>query len=384
MKKRTRTMLVIVGIVVVLVVIVALNLGRKEPGEKVRVRTVDYGSILSQVSATGELRARFQVNLQAQVMGVVNRLLVEEGDWVDRGDLLLELDRKSYEAQMVSARSQHTQARLSHARIDSLHVRGLVSDEQFEASAAGTEMARALYDEALDRYEKTLIRAPISGTIVKVNVEEGETVIVGTMNSPGTVIMVLADMSKMQALVQVDETDVVSLELGQAVELEVDALPDTTFAGRVTRIGYMPTQSVLSDVEGTDFEVEVTLDSSVPALRPGMTAGALITTAAVDSVLVIPVQAMGRREVDGEEKETVFVVEDGRAVLRAIETGASSDTEVEVTAGLTQGDRVVTGPYKALAKLKEGRSVSVEEDSESGDKDGEGRPGASVRVRVGS
>lgn len=270
MKRRTRTTLIVIGVVVLLAVIILLNLRKTESGEKVKAEEVKYGSILSQVSATGELRARFQVNLQAEVMGRIEKLQVEEGDWVEKGALLLRLDRRSYEAQLVQARSRYTQTKLSHARVESLYARNLVSAEQHEASNAAFEMARAQFNEAEDRYEKTSIRAPISGTVVKVNVEEGETVILGTMNNPGTVIMVIADMSSMQAIIEVDETDVVSLELGQEATIEADALPDTSFAGNVTRIGYMPIQGLMSSVEGegTDFEVEVSLDQTVPALRP--------------------------------------------------------------------------------------------------------------------
>jgi HlyD family secretion protein len=383
MKRRTRTVLIVVGIVVVLAVVIGLNLGKKDSGEEVRVRTVDYGSILSRVSATGELRARFQVSLQAQVMGNVERLLVQEGDWVDRGDLLLRLDRRTYDAQLVQARSRFTQAKLSHARVESLYARELVSDEQHEASKATFEMTRAQYSEAQDRYEKTSIRAPISGTVVQVNVEEGETVIVGTMNNVGTVIMVVADMSSMQANIKVDETDVVELKPGLAAEVQVDALPDTAFTGLVTKVGYMPVQDLMSAAEeGTDFEVEVTLDSTVSELRPGMTASVDITTTRLDSVLVIPIQAMGRREFEGEEQETVFVVEDGKARLRPVETGTSSDTEIEVTGGLEQGDKVITGPYKVLSKLTDGRTVNPEEEEEPGEDEDEQGP-REVRVRIG-
>ena len=361
MKRRTRTTLIVVGIVIVLAVIVILNLTQKETDEKVETEAVAFGSILSQVSATGELKAKAQVNLQAQVMGVIEKLHVDEGDRVNQGDLLLELDRGRYQAQLVLARSRYTQAKLSHARVDSLFARRLVSEEQYETSKAAFEMARAQYEEAEDSYAKTSVRAPIAGKVAKVNVEEGETVIIGTMNNLGTVIMVIADMSRMQAIVEVDETDVVSLRIGQHADIEVDAFPDTTFAGTVTKIGYMPIQNLLSsEVEGVDFEVEVTLDSTVPELRPGMTVSVDITTASLDSVLKVPIQAVGRREVDDEEKETVFVVEEGKAMLKAVRTGRSSDTDIEITEGLEPGDEVITGPYKVLSKLKDGKKVTPE------------------------
>jgi len=359
MKKRSRALIVVAVVVVVLGLIIIANLKSKSAsGEAVESLKVKRGSILSKVSATGALRAQAQVNLQAQVMGVVDRLQAREGNVVNQGDVLLELDRKSYEANLVLARSRFEQAQMSHVRVESLNAAKLVSSEQFEASRAAYQMAKAQYDQAQDQYDKTILRAPISGTVAKVNIKVGEAVLIGTMNYAGTVLAVLADMSRMQATVDVDETDVVNVALGQQAKVEVDALPDTSFAGRVTRVGYMPAQSLLSAAEqSTTFEVEITLDSTAPQLRPGMNVHVEITTAELDSVLVIPVQAAGRREVKGRETETVFLVKDGKAVLTPIRTGKSSETDMEVTEGLKLGDEIVTGPYKILAKLTDGRRI---------------------------
>ncbi|MBM3332917.1 efflux RND transporter periplasmic adaptor subunit [candidate division WOR-3 bacterium] len=360
MKKRTRTIVILAAVVVLFGIIVVANLKSKTGGgEEVETQKVKFGSILSKVSATGGLRAQAQVNLQAQVMGVVDKLPVKEGDWVNRGDLLLELDRRSYEANLVLARARFDQARASHTRVESLYSAKLIASEAHEASRAALEMASAQYDQARDQYDKTIIRAPISGTVARLNIEEGEAVMIGTMNYSGTVLMVLADMSRMQALIDVDEADVVSVATGQVAKVFVDALPDTSFPGHITRIAHMPTENVLSATQqSTTFEVEVTLDSSAPALRPGMNVRAEITTAELDSVLVIPVQAAGRREVKGKETETVFLLKDGKAVLTSIRTGKTSETEIQVTDGLKPGDEVVTGPYKKLAKLTEGRRLT--------------------------
>jgi HlyD family secretion protein len=359
MKRRTRTLLIVSGIAVVLALVVVANVAKKPSGQEVETQKVKYGSLLSKVSATGELRAQAQVNLQAQVMGVVSRLPVKEGDWVNKGDLLLELDRKSYEANLVLARSRFEQARQSHVRVESLAAAKLVSPEQFEASKAAYEMAEAQYDQAQDQYDKTTIRAPISGTVVKLNIEEGEAVMIGTMNYSGTVLMVLADMSRMQALIDVDETDVVHVALGQKAEVEVDALPDSTFTGRVTRVGYMPNTNALAaaTTQSTTFEVEITLDSTRPSLRPGMNVHAEVITAELEKALLIPVQAAGRREVKGKETETVFAVKGGKAVLTPVRTGKSSDADLQVLEGLMPGDEIITGPYKILSKLTDGRRV---------------------------
>jgi len=360
MKKRTRTIIIVAAVAVVLGLVVVANLTSKAGGGlDVETQKVKYGSILAKVSATGELRALAQVNLQAQVMGIVDRLLVKEGDIVRRGDVLLRLDRKSYEANLVLARARFDQARSSHTRVESLYAAKLLASEAYEASRAALDMARAQFDQAQDQYEKATIRAPISGMVTQLNIEQGEAVMIGTMNYAGTVLAVLADLSRMQALIDVDEADVVSVAAGQPTAVFVDALPDTSFAGHVTRIAYMPTQNVLSATQqSTTFEVEVTLDTTAPALRPGMNVRAEITTAELDSVLVVPVQAAGRREVKGKETETVFLVKDGKAVLTPIRTGKASDTELEVTEGLKPGDEVVIGPYKKLSKLEDGQRVT--------------------------
>lgn len=362
MKKPTRTIVIIAGVVVVLGLIVVANLKSKAGGggSEVETHKVKSGSILSKVSATGALRAKDQVSLQAQVMGTVDKLPVKEGQWVNAGDTLLVLDRRSYEANMLLAQAHLEQARLSYARVESLNAAKLVSAEDYEASRAAYQMAKAQYDQAADEYDKTVIRAPIAGTVAQRNIEEGEAVMIGTMNYTGTVLMVLADLSRMQALIDVDEADVVSVALGQPTQVYVDALPDTSFAGHVTNIAYMPTQNVLSATQqSTTFEVEVTLDSTAPSLRPGMNCRAEITTAKLDSVLVIPVQAAGRRDVKGKETETVFLVKGGKAVLTPIRTGKTSDTEMEVVDGLKLGDEIITGPYKTLSKLTDGDRVTA-------------------------
>ncbi|MEO0071486.1 MAG: efflux RND transporter periplasmic adaptor subunit [candidate division WOR-3 bacterium] len=365
MKKPVRNFLIIFGVIALFSLFIFLNRRPQSGGIKCETQEVRYGSILSQVSASGTLRAKNQVNLQAQVMGVVKRLRVKEGDRVRRGDTLLELDRESYEAQLLLARAQFNQAQLKHARNETLYQKSLIAAEQFEASKSAYEIAQAQFLQAQDQFDKTVICSPISGMVTQVNIKEGETVIIGTMNYPGTTLMVIADLSEMQALVEVDETDVVRLRNGQPAFITVDALPDITFTGRVTKIGYMPVQKTLTaEQTATNFQVEVMLDSAAPTLRPGMTVHTKITTAQLDSVLVVPIQAVGRRKVKGKETETVFVVKGGKAVLTPVRTGKSSDTDVEIVEGLNLGDEVIVGPYKVLTKLSDGARVKPERTKE--------------------
>jgi len=359
LKQPLKITFIIIGIILLLIVFIILNRSRHEPGALCETQRVAYGSILAKVSATGTLRATAQVNLQAQVMGVVKRVRVREGDLVRRGDTLLELDRQTYEAQLTLARAQFDQTRLKHSRNESLFTHGLIAAEQYEASKAAYEVAEAQYLQAQDQFDKTVICAPISGLVTQVNIKEGETAIIGTMNYAGTVLLVICDLSRMEALVEVDETDVVALAPGQTASITVDALPDTAFAGRVSRVGYMPVQKTLTaEQTATNFEVEIAIDSTVSSLRPGMTVHAEIITARLDSVLVVPIQAVGRRTIKGRETETVFVVKQGRAVLTPVRTGKSSDTEVQILEGLSLNDEVITGPYKLLTKLEDGTRVN--------------------------
>lgn len=358
--RRLRSIgLVTVGLILLALLVVA-NLRRPGDGEPVETVVAGFGSIVSVVSATGVLRAADQVSLQAQVIGVVKRLAVQEGDFVRPGDVLLELDRQGYEANLAMARARYTQLAAAHARIESLAAAGLAAPEAREASQAALESARAQFLQAEDQYQKAVIRSPIAGTVVKVAIKAGETVLVGTMNNPGSVLMVIADLSRMEAIVGADEADVVNVAVGQPARVEADALPMQSIPGHVVRVGWMPAQDLLSAtgaVEGTVFEVAVALDSAVEQLRPGMSVRAEITTASLDSVLVLPAGAVGRRQLEGREQSTVFVVSGGRALLRAVTTGSSSDDSVEIRSGLRPGETVVSGPYKTLARLRDGRRV---------------------------
>lgn len=360
MRKTLRIILTVFGLIAIMLLFIILNRSRGSPGIPCETEILGYGSILSKVAATGTIRAKTWVNLQAQQMNVVKKLRVREGDFVRAGDTLLELDRLAYEAQLVLARAQFTQVKLKHARIESLNDRGLIAPEQFEASKAAYESAEAQFLQAQDQYNKTVICTPISGIVTQLNIKEGETVILGTMNNPGTVLLVIADLSEMEVVVEVDETDVVNVAPGQSAEITVDALPNTVFTGKVTRVGYMPIQKLLSATEpGINFEVIIAIDSSFDLpLRPGMSAHAEIITARLDSVLTVPIQAVGRRKLAGRETDMVFLVKNGKAVITPVRTGKASDTDIEILEGVPAGDEVITGPYKVLTKLTDGQLVN--------------------------
>jgi HlyD family secretion protein len=359
MKKKR--LFIILGIIILLIVIVILNLKFKDQGIMVETKRAEFGKIVSKVSGDGELKAEAQVNLQAQTMGTVEKLFVKEGDLVTKGQLVCLLDSTSSKANLELTQAQFDQTQQAFARSESLFAQKLISPQDYESAKAAFKSAKARLEQAKDSYEKTKITAPISGTVTQVNIEEGEAVMIGTMNNLGTIMMVIADLTKMMGIVDLDETEVPAVKIGAKATITMDAFPDTSFSGVVTKVGYMPKQTITSVTDQTiDFEIEVSLDRTSPELRPGMSINAEIITGEKDSVLVIPVQAAGRRKLKGQETQTCFVVEKGIAKLTAITTGLSSETDIEITSGLTAGQQVITGPYKVLSKLKDGDRVKSE------------------------
>jgi HlyD family secretion protein len=195
---------------------------------------------------------------------------------------------------------------------------------------------------------------------MKINVEEGETAVMGTINYAGTVLMTIADLSRMIAVVTIDETDVPVVKVGQDANITADALPDSVYSGKVTKVGLMPITSQLTTEKVTDFEVEIEMNEFSPLLRPGMNVKTEIVTSEKEGVLTIPIQASGKRKIDDKTAETVFVVQDGKAHLQEITTGVSSDTQIEIISGIAEGDTVIIGPYRMLSKMQDGQQVRFE------------------------
>ncbi|HUF77468.1 MAG TPA: efflux RND transporter periplasmic adaptor subunit, partial [Thermoanaerobaculia bacterium] len=221
---------------------------------------------------------------------------------------------------------------------------------------------------------KTTLYAPISGRVVELNAEEGEVVVSGMMNNPATRIATVADLAELLAKLDVDENEIVRLAVGQPVAVRVDAIPERSYRGRVVKVGSSgSTRAGQGDV--TFFEVDVLLENADERLRPGMSVRADVEVASGEAALVVPIQAVVEREagetVDGEPVEVVFVVMNGTAHCRPVETGLSTVTQVEITVGLEEGERVVTGPFRTLRDLEDGDAVrEVEEDQgEDGDRD---------------
>ena len=410
--------------VVVVVALVVANVIRSRAGkvESVQLARVRLEDITSRVRAPGKIEAKTQVKVSADIMGKIVVLAVKEGDRVRKGQLMLQLDDTQYRAYdgqaratAASARARAREAEQSlkgaeamYRRQRALFEQKLLSEAEKDqadsaieaarsaAQAARQEVARAdaTVAAAADNLRKTRFDAPFDGVVSALNVEAGENVITGTMNNPGTEILVVSDLSRMLVRADVDETDVVDMKLGQKAKITVDALPDTSFPGTVTDVGNTAKRSVTSTVEGqTNFEVKVVFDTNVPQVRPGMTADVEIETGTHAKAQGVPIQAVvvrtdreleraarkpGARPkkrpaglilameddtVGRKDKEItgVFVVgKDNVAKFVPVRTGMASETMIEIFGAVKAGDVVVSGPYKALRDLKPGSKVKRE------------------------
>ena len=397
--KRKRKKLVIISAVILLVaVIVIANItSRREKSVRVTVEKASSHDLTSVISASGEIKPKKNINISAHVPGRIIKIGVLEGQIVKAGDFLLKLDSAQYEANaerdralIQSFRSQHIQseARMkreqnNYDRQKQLFDSQLISQEQLETAKVQFDIARAEVQafrhqiqqaeaslkSTLDTLSKTVYNSPIDGIITSLRVEEGEVAVIGTLNNPGTVLMTIADLSEMEAEVEVDETDVVGVELGQSADVKVDALPGQVLSGTVTEVGSSAIpQMTYSQQESRDFQVTITLSDPPDTLKPGLSASADITTAEKKGVLAIPISALVIREKEGDkasqkekvEEEGVYIVENGRAKFQPISKGIMGGLFIEISAGLIEGQEVIVGPYNSLRELKDGTLIKPE------------------------
>jgi HlyD family secretion protein len=409
MKKKKKVIIILAVVVVVAIIIVANVLKSGEKTYAVQAEKVERSDLTSIVTAYGKIIPKTDVKISAYVPAKITRLPVEEGDQVKRGNLLVQLDDTEYraalnqaKAELSSAGASLEQAQLSYNRQKELFQKKLTSQEQYDMAKTDLDLAKARHEQAvanLDRAKynlsKTTMTSPMDGLVTSLNAEVGEIVMIGTMNNPGTVIMTVSDMSEIEAEVEVDETDIAEVRLGQEAEISIDAFPDTTFKGRVTEIGHTARISGMGTQDQvTNFLVKVTLVDEVPTIRPGMSASVDITTNSRTDVLSVPIQAVVMREeksdtVAAQEKkeegalastdsvsekkskkkneeekkevEGVFVVEEARAKFVKVTTGIADQQNIEIVSGIEEEDKVVTGSYKILRTLKDGDKVKVSE-----------------------
>lgn len=405
-KKSSRKRIIVIVIVAILLVALGYQAVFRKKGKtiEVQVEEAEKGDITSVVTAIGSVKARTDVKISADVMGRIVDLPVREGQDVKTGDLLVRIDPAEYEADvnrlkasLLSARAFLEKARIAYNRNRELYKRNLISKEELDMSEsdynsaeANVSQAEAGLDQARDKLNKTTIRAPMDGKITALNSEKGENVVIGTMNNPGTVIMVISDMSAIEIDAQVDETDIAYVKKGQDVAIELDAFPDTTLKGSVTEIGNsaMVTGSSAQN-QVVNFLVTILIKDDVEGIRPGMSATVDITTAERYDVVVVPIQSIVMRkpsdtlttenkdgggsesdsaaaEADDKEKEKeeplegVFVVKEGIARFVPVTTGIADQQNIEIEKGIAEGDSIITGRYKVLRSLKPGDHVKPE------------------------
>jgi len=398
-RKRKKMILIAAGIILIALIIFFNFKSQREKAIKVTVEKVTRQDLTSKISASGEVKPKKSVNISAHIPGRIIIIGVEEGQRVKMDDFLLKLESTQYEANADRdrARIQSSKADLIRAeailrkdelyyeRYKKLFEEDLISSEQLEAAKAQYDVSKAQHEailfqikqgeaslqSTLDNLQKTVYNSPIDGIITSLRVEEGEVALVGTMNNPGTVLMTIADLSVMEVEVEVDETDVVGLKIGQLSEVRVDAFPNKTIKGKVTEIGSSALQKLTSSEESKDFKVVITLENPPENLKPGLSASADIITAEKKDVLAVPISALVLREKEAEDpekkekqEEGVYLIEETRAKFSPVQKGIIGELMLEIISGLEEGQKIVIGPYSALRQLKDDMLIKPEKKKE--------------------
>jgi HlyD family secretion protein len=431
--------LIVIGVVAAVTVLGALSMrGGGDKGVEVSTEAVGRRTLVEVVTASGKIEPKRKVDISADISGRVVQLAVEEGQWVEAGALLLRIDPTQYvaavrraEASVSQARAREGQSRaqltkaqadlrraeqlmqtnelVSAADVENARTQAQVAEQELQAARFAVSQAEAALSEARDQLSKTTIVAPMSGRVTRLNIEQGETAVVGTMNNPGSLLLTIADLSVMEAKVEVDETDIPGLTVGDSAAVKVDAFPGQTFAGRVTRIGNSSIQLAAAaqagDQQSVDYEVVITLDNPPAELRPDLSATAEIVTETRANALSVPILALTVRDAQGkkfrvdeenkdapaeavrgrgdeEEVEGVFVVREGKAEWVPVKIGIAGDRYFEVVSGLRGGETVVSGSYATVRELEDDDAVQVPVENEKG-KDGEKGKTAAAERRKG-
>jgi HlyD family secretion protein len=396
-RKSRRRMFLLSAVVILIAVIAIISLqSQREKAIKVSVARAKKQNLKSIVSASGEVKPKKNVDISAHISGRIVKIGVEEGESVQEGDFLLKLDATQYEAnadrdraiirtfraELIKAEAQLKKDESYYQRQKKLFDSKLISRDQLEAAETQYDISKAqhkaiLYQikqaeaslqSALDTLSKTVYNSPIAGIITSLRVEEGEIAIIGTMNNPGTVLMTIADLSVMEVEVEVDETDVINLRIGQEAEVLIDALPGQSIKGEITEIGSSALKNNRSSEESKDFKVVITLEDPPAVLKPGLSASADIITAQKSRVLSIPISSLVLRDTtsdgessSGEQEEGVFLVLGNQVKFQPVKKGILGEMKVEITSGLQEGQRIVSGPYSALRELRDNMTIRTEE-----------------------
>ena len=409
-KKKKYILPLIFVVIIILAVMKSCGVfGSNEKIDQVETQQATTATIVQIVTASGKIKPSTEVKIAPEVSGEITQLTVKEGDEVKKGQLLVQIKQDIYisavnraqaAVQQSIAALEQSAARLKESeseykRSKLLFESGTIARADWEATEANYKVARLTYDasksslesaratlkEAEDNLMRTQIFAPIDGTISQLNVEAGERV-VGTAQMAGTEVLRVANLDSMEVEVTVGENDIVKLAVGNPVDIEVDAYWGKRFKGRVTEIASSAanvTETSSAD-QVTNFNVKIIiLDESYRDLvkeknllhtpfKPGMTASVEIESDRKDSILVAPIRAVSTRQVkdstDGitRTREVVFVLQDGKAQQKEVETGIQDDENIEILHGIEPGETLITGPYSLVSKtLHDGQSVKVSE-----------------------
>jgi HlyD family secretion protein len=403
-----------VGGVAVLAIGLIVGLAAMKKGNKsveVRIEPVEKRDLVASVTASGQVRPQTKVDVASDVAGKIMRLSVKEGQMVKRGDFLLQIDPEQAdamvsraEAGMAASQAQNAQARANLIQAERTYERlanmrktnaQLVSEEQFEqartqvdvnkamveASGHSVQQAAAALRDARSARSKTTLFAPMSGKVTRLVVEQGETAVPGTFNKDAATLLTISDMSVLETKVKVDETDVARINIGDSAVVQIDAFPDTTFVGRVSKISNSSVRgaAVQSADQAVDYEVTIQLLNAPPETRPDFSATAKVITDQAFNKLSIPIIALTVREnenmspgdtavglgqkrpskdIGKKDVEGVFVVgSDNKVSFRPVKVGIAGEKHFEVLSGLKQGEKIVAGTYQAIRELKDGTLV---------------------------
>lgn len=390
-----------IGGAVALVVLIALGVafgGARDEDSAFSWDTLGRGDIRETISASGEIRAKTQINIGTSVAGEIKAIHVVDGQNVRAGDLLVTIDQERLRQAQAQAQGLLDAARQDASRLEgamrravdsfpryeSLRQQGLISDEDFRQQKLNKESAMLSHNSAkanVAQYEanlkatrdglsKATLRAPIAGRITSLKAEKGETAIPGMSNLPGATLMIISDMSQMQAEIKVNESEVVRTKVGQTAQVTVESLPGKVFQGSVIEVA---TGTEKTGVDANLYKVKVLLAgqrADLDNLRPGMSARSVILTQETKGVLRVPLQAVLEREGSQEEaakqgllaptnRNIVMFFKDGKAVERPVQVGIANTQFFELKDGLAEGDKVLTGPIRKLKELKNKASVKL-------------------------
>lgn len=391
-----RKKMALIGGGVLLLVLVGVAVAKGgDKGVPVQIATVGRENLISKVSANGKVQAVKKADISANLVGQVTRLAVKEGDVVKKGQFLMEIDPRSAKASteasqagmqallsdLASAQANLVQARADFDRAKANRGAGIISAAEFERAKTAFETAQGSVNATQKRAEQaraqnaqsrvglsfTTIESPIDGVVTARRIELGETAVPGIQNQPGTVLLTISDMSKIEAEMEVDEASIPTVKLGQKAVVRIDAYPNRTFDGQVTEVGGSPILKANVN-EAIKFKVKVWIKDPPLTIKPGLSAQADIFTGSRDNVVAIPIQALITREIKpkpGEklqpgaprDEEGVYLAEGGKSRFIPVKTGLLGELNVEVTEGLKGGERVITGPFKALREMKGGEEV---------------------------